>query len=1332
MQLYELEGNLRNNVAEYLRADYNGIARIIDGLVRALTDTNGEVQNQAVKWCVIREFVCQSTNTPRSVAPLTNRAPNEIYRPFIDKVTDITTSDNIDLSVPSTALRILVSNLPRATTNGVLTNDIKEAYNAISWVLIPRLVGKVIIPRQNTKASQLPTPGMLEIQKDGSYNADAVDVMIEVVTCFGPMLRPEELNALARTVMAIVESPSANGVAKKRALAGVGSALYHFDDQQLNEFISLLKESFESEHLYPVRRRYLIATVGTLARATPKSFGPYLKVLAPYVLSALSQEELDGETIASDDEGEVDLEVEELREAALVALETLLSSCASDMIPFLDDSVRAALRFLRYDPNVAESEDEDMAGTQDGESDDGETEDGPDDDDEFAELDDDGAFSDVDDLSWKLRRSATKVLYTMVTLSSLSEHALLFETIAPNLISRLSNEREESVKLELISTTTALIKKASNQVKSVEVLAFGTSDDVQQSHSRKRRRQDSSTQFDDPDLHGLLQSRSSPPISPPSPPTGPQAEFVRFIPKIVQALVKLWKNASLSLKQSATIMLRNLAFIRNGALADHLQQIEDPIADALKPTAALMHTSVSATGSSATNASLQVEALKLISTITETNSNTVLIPFVIALIPAVSTTVKDNNFKVAKEALSTIEQFAKALTPPRLSSSNQDYAVHLQKLYDVTLESVTDNNVDAEARHEAITVLGVLLARTSGTKLLDVSLRAKGLGTLSDRLKNETTRLASARAIGQVAVAAAPRDEIGNQWVQEVSLELGSHLRKADRMLRGSCLEAIQYLTLNPVTLTQFDSHTIQGLKALLLPVLLANDLHLLTPALIVFAKLIPVNASIIVDTEFCGALCTLAKSRLEGAALKGLLLVVKVIGEQNMGNDLMQQLLGIGTEGETLVLGRAIGTLIVFSKTDLGVAVPQFMGEVNTGLNSNPPAASLALIVLGEIGFRMGPSSPLDVSVFEKGLSSESDKVRLAAAIALGNASSSNVTKLLPIILEHISASATQDYLLLYTVKEILQHNDSSSKELEAYSLQLWEKLFSVSNTEDNRAVGAECIGRLTLLDPATFVPKLSQRLRSDEANVRGLVISAFRFALTSHSKAYEELLEKEMQPMLTTMLGDADVENRRLAVTTLSAAIQNKPGFVIPHLGQIFPLVIAESYIKPELVKTVSIGPFKHNEDSGIDLRKAAYSSMYQMLDVPAALARVSIPSIYDRIIDGIVDDQDVRTLCLHVIGRLSVLDPAETRRRLSSMAERFRVVLGQKIKENAVKQEIEKVNEANSVVVRATLDLDKAFPSAVLDGSGELVMWRAYFEYVKKDFPVLVRKVQSEGQD
>ena len=669
-----------------------------------------------------------------------------------------------------------------------------------------------------------------------------------------------------------------------------------------------------------------------------------------------------------------------------------------------------------------------------------------------------------------------------------------------------------------------------------------------------------------------------------------------------------------------------------------------------------------------------------------------------------------------------MEQFVKALTPPRLLATNQDYAVHLEKLYSIVQSCVTDNNAVLDVRHSAIEGFGVILARTSSTKLLSSSHRTRGLGILNDRLRNETTRLASARAIGVVAAAASPHDNIGNAWVRDVSLELASHLRKADRALRGACLESLQYLALNAVTSSQYETQTVTELKSMLLPLLISNDLHLLTPALVIFAKLIPAHPQVLVDDDLTAAICAIAGSRLEGPPLKALLLTIKVIGEQNVGTDLMQKLLAVGTNGETLVLGRAIGTLSVFGGADIGVTIPQLIAEVHT-MKDNPAAVSLALIVLGEIGNRMGPSSPIEISVFEKALSSESDKVRLSAAVALGSASASNIPKFLPVILEQLSASTSQDYLLLYAVKELLQRSQDNSAELAAYAPQLWEKLFSVSLAEDNLAVGAECIGRLALIDPNTYVPELHSRLQDSNTTTRGIVISAFRFTLAGHSKAYSDLLASEILPLLTTMLRDGDVGNRRLGITTLSAAIQNKPLMIIPHLGEIFPLILSESHIKPELIKTISIGPFKHNEDSGLDLRKNAYSTMHQLLDVPA---------LYDRVLDGIIDDNDVRTLCLMMISRLTVIDADESRRRLSMMADKFKVVLGQKIKENAVKQEIEKVNEANAAVVRTTLELDKKFATAATDGSGEMVAWKGYLDFVKKDFAALVRTIEKEGSD
>ena len=72
------------------------------------------------------------------------------------------------------------------------------------------------------------------------------------------------------------------------------------------------------------------------------------------------------------------------------------------------------------------------------------------------------------------------------------------------------------------------------------------------------------------------------PVVPSSPKSGPQAELARSVPLIVQSLVKAWKQASMPLRQAAIILLKSLSLVRYGGLANHLQQIEDLIADALK------------------------------------------------------------------------------------------------------------------------------------------------------------------------------------------------------------------------------------------------------------------------------------------------------------------------------------------------------------------------------------------------------------------------------------------------------------------------------------------------------------------------------------------------------------------------------------------------------------------------------------------------------------------------------------------------------------------------------------------------------------------------------
>jgi len=131
--------------------------------------------------------------------------------------------------------------------------------------------------------------------------------------------------------------------------------------------------------------------------------------------------------------------------------------------------------------------------------------------------------------------------------------------------------------------------------------------------------------------------------------------------------------------------------------------------------------------------------------------------------------------------------------------------------------------------------------------------------------------------------------------------------------------------------------------------------------------------------------------------------------------------------------------------------------------------------------------------------------------------------------------------------------------------------------------------------------------------------------------------------------------------------------------------------------------------------------------------AFSRINILEFYDRIIAGLADEHDIRTLCNLVLTKLVVLNPEETARRLDSIAECFRAVLSIKLKETAVKQEIEKQAEACKSVLRVTLLLHNAIPSASIaigSSADQHPTWRTYWEWVEKDFDPQLRSLRSEG--
>jgi cullin-associated NEDD8-dissociated protein 1 len=179
---------------------------------------------------------------------------------------------------------------------------------------------------------------------------------------------------------------------------------------------------------------------------------------------------------------------------------------------------------------------------------------------------------------------------------------------------------------------------------------------------------------------------------------------------------------------------------------------------------------------------------------------------------------------------------------------------------------------------------------------------------------------------------------------------------------------------------------------------------------------------------------------------------------------------------------------------------------------------------------------------------------------------------------------------------------------------------------------------------------------------------------------------------------------------------------------------MAMKETVMKPELVREVQMGPFKHKIDDGLEIRKSAYETLYALLETAfAKLSPVDLADCFDRIVAGICDDHDIRILCNLILMKLIDLAPDQTHSRLESIATQFRTVLSIKPKENAVKQEIEKLQEGSKGVLKVSIILNKKLGAD--SGAHEdphIAAWSSYWDWVNKEFPALMRTVQQDLKD
>ncbi|KAF1561642.1 UNVERIFIED_CONTAM: Cullin-associated NEDD8-dissociated protein 1, partial [Eudyptes pachyrhynchus] len=930
------------------------------------------------------------------------------------------------------------------------------------------------------------------------------------------------------------------------------------------------------------------------------------------------------------------VEDDELREYCFQAFESFVrrificrDRCPKEIDPHIPNVMELCLKYITFDPNYnydnEEEEEEEMMETENRE-------------DEEQESDDE--YSDDDDISWKVRRSAAKCLEAIVS----SRHDLLqdfYKTLSPVLISRFK-EREENVRADIFSAYISLLKQTLPIQSWLHASDASGKDDV------------------------------------------PRTMLQKQVPNIVKALHKQLKEKSIKSRQGCFSLLTELANVLPGCLADHIPALVPGIVFSL------------ADKSSSSN--MRIDTLSFLHVLLCNHQPEVFHPHIKSLLPPVVTCIGDPFYKITSEALLVTQQLVKVIRPLD-KSCTFDAKPYVKDLFPGTLKRLKAADIDQEVKERAISCMGQIICNLGDHLSTDLQPTLK---IFLERLKNEITRLTTVKVL--TLIASSPLKINLRPILGEGFPILASFLRKNQRALKLSTLTALDILVKN-----YSDSLQPAMIESVLteLPALITeNDMHVSQVAIMfltTLAKVYPSCISKISGSVLAEIFQLVHSPLLQGGALNAIidffqaLVLTKTatMGYSELMKQLTAPIYSSGSAEESVMLhkqayysvAKCVAALSSACPKEVPAIVNQFIQDVK-----NPKSSSavkvLAFLSLAEMGRTMNLSAQRELkTVILEAFGSPSEEVKSAASYALGNISVGNLKEYLPFMLKEIGSQPKRQYLLLHSLKEVI--SSSPANGLKPYVEDIWALLFKhcECTEEGTRNVVAECLGKLTLVNPSELLPRLKKQLSSGSPHARSTVVTAIKFTIADQPQPIDALLKGCIGDFLKT-LQDPDLNVRRVALAMFNSAAHNKPSLIRDLLNAVLPSLYNETNVRRELIREVEMGPFKHTVDDGLDVRKAAFECMYTLLE--SCLDRLDIYEYLNHVEDGLKDHYDIRMLTFIMLARLSTLCPSAVLQRLERLIEPLRATCSTKVKAGSVKQEFEKQDELKRSAMRAVAAL------------------------------------------
>jgi cullin-associated NEDD8-dissociated protein 1 len=444
---------------------------------------------------------------------------------------------------------------------------------------------------------------------------------------------------------------------RKRVALLLGTLSSRFSSSEMQELVNEIIQRIQTESDSDRVRSYII-----FLSAVCRGMGAQMTPLGLAILKITSQLM------------QTKLEDDDLRESCLQTLEVLVGQCPDSIQDHLDGLLNSSLRLLRYDPNYLtsdESHDEAMQECESGESD----------------ADSEIEYSDDEDTSWKVRRSAARFLATMVcTNLNILESAI--QRAIP-LILICFKEREESVRNEILRTFSVLLHRVT--VVSDIAVASKLAKSIQSYHTN-----------------------------------------------IVTSLNRMLNRVRMdSSRQIAFGVMREAA-----PLLDPKQLLEDMPMLLASIRLAISSSSTSTLGTSTGGIALKSESILLLSTCIQCISvRTLDVPPAISseIISILELASQDRYHKLVADAL----QIANNMIPQFHCGANR-----LRGLYDICSTHLATGNTstDEEVKDRALSLLGTLLI-ADATLASDRAWEA----LVQRRLGNEISRLGATRVVTLLA-----------------------------------------------------------------------------------------------------------------------------------------------------------------------------------------------------------------------------------------------------------------------------------------------------------------------------------------------------------------------------------------------------------------------------------------------------------------------------------------------------------------------------------------------------------------------------------------------------